>query len=244
MFLLLDLILSMCVFCSAGVDQICIFNQTKPCYAALGDKLSLQMALGPYSLLIIQKESLTCVIKNDRKGSCNLYSNRPDIIISNGTLIINDVTRADSGRYTLNITDSKGIVLPTTGLQVNVEAPIGSVKVSVECINEEWVVSCSSEGDSLFFNWTLNGQPLTQENKTTINLDGKTSGNLICSVKNHISRGEKSIIINYCPETTTASVTSTLTSTVTNSMRASAGITLSGINLTPPQNSGLLSSMT
>nr|XP_055034952.1 uncharacterized protein LOC129422834 [Misgurnus anguillicaudatus] len=179
------------------VNWNCSIIETKPCYAVLRDKLSLQ--IGPYSKLIIQKESLTCDIKNDRKGqSCDLYSNRPDVIISNGTVIINSVTRADSGRYTLNLTDLEGKVLPTTGLQVNVEAPIGSVKVSVECISGVRWASCSSEGDSLFFNWTLNGQPLAQENKTTIHLYGETSGNLICSVKNHISHGEKSITVNDC----------------------------------------------
>nr|XP_055034844.1 uncharacterized protein LOC129422765 isoform X3 [Misgurnus anguillicaudatus] len=181
------------------VDWNCSINQTEPCYAALGDKLSLQMALGPYSQLIIQKESLTCGIKNDKKSptACNLYSNRSDVIISNGTVIINSVTRADSGRYTLELYDLQAKLIPAV-LQVNVEAPIGSVKVSVECISGVRWASCSSEGDSLFFNWTLNGQPLAQENKTKIDLNGETSGNLICSVKNHISHGEKSITVNYC----------------------------------------------
>nr|XP_055034843.1 uncharacterized protein LOC129422765 isoform X2 [Misgurnus anguillicaudatus] len=205
------------------VDWNCSINQTEPCYAALGDKLSLQMALGPYSQLIIQKESLTCGIKNDKKSptACNLYSNRSDVIISNGTVIINSVTRADSGRYTLELYDLQAKLIPAV-LQVNVEAPIGSVKVSVECISGVRWASCSSEGDSLFFNWTLNGQPLAQENKTKIDLNGETSGNLICSVKNHISHGEKSITVNYCTETTTAPVTPTLSSTVTNSTLASA----------------------
>nr|XP_055034842.1 uncharacterized protein LOC129422765 isoform X1 [Misgurnus anguillicaudatus] len=226
------------------VDWNCSINQTEPCYAALGDKLSLQMALGPYSQLIIQKESLTCGIKNDKKSptACNLYSNRSDVIISNGTVIINSVTRADSGRYTLELYDLQAKLIPAV-LQVNVEAPIGSVKVSVECISGVRWASCSSEGDSLFFNWTLNGQPLAQENKTKIDLNGETSGNLICSVKNHISHGEKSITVNYCTETTTAPVTPTLSSTVTNSTLASAGTSLSASNLTPTQNTGWFSPM-
>ncbi|XP_073710691.1 uncharacterized protein [Misgurnus anguillicaudatus] len=166
------------------VHQICRFNQTTPCNAALGDKLSLQI-------------------------------NRPDVIISYDTVIINSVTRADSGNYTLHLYDLQSKRIPTPGLQVNVEAPIGSVKVLVECISEQRWASCFSEGDSLFFNWTLNGQPHAQGNKTIINLDGETSGNLICSVKNHISHGEKSITVNHCPGTTPTAITTATTSSVT-----------------------------
>ncbi|XP_073710708.1 pregnancy-specific glycoprotein 22-like [Misgurnus anguillicaudatus] len=192
----------MLVLFQAGscVDQICSFMQTKPCYAALGDKLSLRMFQDIHiiKLELKKEESLICKIQNNVVIKFHFYSNRSDVI-GNDTVIINSVTRADSGRYTLMLIDSLGKEIPTQGLQVNVEAPIGSVKVSVECISGVSWAHCSSDGDSLFFNWTLNGQPLPQENKTTINLDKETSGNLICSVKNHISHGENSTNVNYCP---------------------------------------------
>ncbi|XP_073668278.1 uncharacterized protein [Paramisgurnus dabryanus] len=185
------------------VDQNCTFNQTETCYAALGDKLSLRMFqdIPIVKLELKKEETLIYKVVNNRIFKFDFYYKRSDITLSDGnndTVIIKSVTRADSGRYTLTLTDSQGKATSTPELQVNVEAPIGSVKVSVECISGVWLASCSSEGDSLFFSWTLNGKPLAQEYKTTINLDGKTSGNLICSVKNHISHGEKSITVNYC----------------------------------------------
>ncbi|XP_065130155.2 uncharacterized protein [Paramisgurnus dabryanus] len=196
------------------VDQNCTFNQTETCYAALGDKLSLRMFQDIHiiKLELKKEETLICKIQNNVIKKLKFYENRSDVIGSNDTVSINNVTRADSGRYTLKLTDSQGKET-SAGLQVKVEAPIGSVNVSVECISGVRWASCSSEGDSLFFNWTLNGQTLPQDNKTTINLNGNTSGNLICSVKNHISHGEKSITVDHCPGTTTASVTTHLTST-------------------------------
>ncbi|XP_073668274.1 uncharacterized protein [Paramisgurnus dabryanus] len=182
------------------VDQNCTFNQTETCYAALGDKLSLRMFQDIHiiKLELKKEETLICKIQNNVIKKLKFYENRSDVIGSNDTVSINNVTRADSGRYTLKLTDSQGKET-SAGLQVKVEAPIGSVNVSVECISGVRWASCSSEGDSLFFNWTLNGQTLPQDNKTTINLNGNTSGNLICSVKNHISHGEKSITVDHCP---------------------------------------------
>ncbi|XP_073668229.1 macrophage colony-stimulating factor 1 receptor isoform X2 [Paramisgurnus dabryanus] len=102
----------------------------------------------------------------------------------------------EMGRYTLHVqSDMRNASI---SFDIKMYTPVGSVKVSVECISGVRWAYCSSEGNSLFFNWTLNGQPLAQDNKTTINLDGETSGNLICSVKNHISHAEKSITVNDC----------------------------------------------
>ncbi|XP_073710690.1 uncharacterized protein [Misgurnus anguillicaudatus] len=221
------------------VDQICSFNQTETCYAALGDKLSLQMIQDIHiSNLNIKKEERLIYKKQKERIFLSDLFNRSDVIISDSTVIINSVTRAYSGNYTLQLYDLQGTLKSTTDLQVNVEAPVASVNVLAECISKEWVVSCSSEGDSLFFNWSLNGQPLAQGNKT-INLDGKIFGNIICSVKNHISHGEKSTTVTYCPGTTTASVTTHLTPALTNS--TSVGTSLSASNLTRTQKPGLFS---
>ncbi|KAL0175526.1 hypothetical protein M9458_027856, partial [Cirrhinus mrigala] len=49
-------------------------------------------------------------------------------------------------------------------------------------------VFCSSEGDQIIYNWTLNGEILEQGpmvRNTTILLDEGTAGNISCSVKNH-----------------------------------------------------------
>ncbi|XP_073710512.1 uncharacterized protein [Misgurnus anguillicaudatus] len=181
------------------VDQICRFNQKETCYAALEGKLSLQMIQYiNISKLELKKENIIiCKIVKDNIIKPGLYCYRPYRLLSNGIVIINNVIRTDSGRYTLQLTNLQGKDT-FTELEVNVEAPIGSVNVSVECISGIIWAYCSSEGDSLFFNWTLNGQPHAQGYMTTIYLDRETSGNLTCSVKNHFSHGEKSITINYC----------------------------------------------
>ncbi|XP_065126777.2 pregnancy-specific beta-1-glycoprotein 7-like isoform X1 [Paramisgurnus dabryanus] len=182
------------------VDQICRFNQQETCYAALEGKLSLQMIQYiNISKLELKKENIIiCKIVKENIIKPGLYCSRPYLLLSNGTVIINSVTKTDSGRYTLQLTNLQGKDT-FTELEVNVEAPIGSVNVSVECISGIIWASCSSEGDSLFFIWTLNGQPHAQGYMTTIYLDRETSENLTCSIKNHFSHGEKSITINHCP---------------------------------------------
>lgn len=234
------------------VDQICRFGQTEICYVSLGHKLSLQMVLDSQQYDATLKHHKTgdtkvdpvCKIKNDKKSSvssCDLYNNRSDVMISNGSVIIKRVMREDSGTYTLKLIDSTGAET-SQELQVNVEAPIGSVNVSINCTSGKRRVFCSSDGDELIFNWTLNGAPQTERNNW-IHLDDETSGNISCSVKNNVSHEEKSIILHYCTESTTVSVTSHVTSTLTNSTLASGhGTSLSDSNLTCTQTSGELSS--
>ncbi|XP_058653826.1 uncharacterized protein LOC131553286 isoform X2 [Onychostoma macrolepis] len=77
-------------------------------------------------------------------------------------------------------------------------SPIGSVKVSTNCSSNQRSVFCSSEGDQLLYNWTLNGDPLMDGN-SSIDLDEGTDGNIICSVKNHVSHAQKTIRLKPCP---------------------------------------------
>ncbi|KAL0175544.1 hypothetical protein M9458_027874, partial [Cirrhinus mrigala] len=81
--------------------------------------------------------------------------------------------------------------------------PIGSVEVSISCSSNQSSVSCSSEGDQIIYNWTLNGIMLEQGpmvRNTTIQLNETSAiGNISCSVKNHVSYGEKTISVEPCP---------------------------------------------
>ncbi len=104
-----------CVFCSSGLDQFCRLNQSDPCYAALGHKLNLLMVLdaSEYDLKIIKRGNNNqhdplCKVKNGRMrmSECDLYNNRPEASVINGTLIINRVIRADSGNYTHSFTQT------------------------------------------------------------------------------------------------------------------------------------------
>ncbi|XP_058653827.1 uncharacterized protein LOC131553287 [Onychostoma macrolepis] len=136
-----------------------------------------------------------------RMSECDLYNNRPNVTVINGTLIINRVIRADSGNYTLTLSDSNGTET-SRDLQVIVEAPIGSVEVSSSCFSNQTSVFCSSEGDQIFYSWTLNGKILEQGpmfGNSSIDLDEKTDGNIICSMKNHVSHKQKTIRLKPCP---------------------------------------------
>ncbi len=117
----------MCVFCSSGLDRFCSFDQSDPCYAALGHKLNLLMVLGAskYNLKIIKRinnnqDDPLCRVKNGRMKDCDLYNNRAEASVINGTLIINRVIRADSGNYTLTLVHSDGTET-SRDLQVIVE---------------------------------------------------------------------------------------------------------------------------
>ncbi|RXN36979.1 hepatocyte cell adhesion molecule-like protein [Labeo rohita] len=202
-----------------GLDQFCRFNQSDPCYAALGHKLNVLMVLDTsgYDMKIQKRINYNkttdpvCRVKNDtiKKKECDLYSNRPEVTVINGTLIINRVIRADSGNYTVTLYRSDGTDT-STHLEVNVEAPIGSVEVSIICSSSGVMrASCSSEGDQLLYSWTLNGDSLMDGN-SSIDLNEGTDGNITCSVKNHVSHGQKNINVKPCPGPTTTSVTSTV----------------------------------
>ncbi|XP_077103475.1 uncharacterized protein LOC143756716 isoform X2 [Siphateles boraxobius] len=213
---------------AACMEFNCRFDQSDSCYAALGHKLNLQLVDARYYKLNIVKRinneanDPNCKVKNDIKSKteCDHFNNRAEVTFINGTLIINRVIRADSGNYTLKLEDSDGTET-SADLQVNVEAPIGSVEVSIiRSSSGVKSVSCSSDGDQLIYSWTLNGDPLMDAN-TIIQLNETTHGDISCSVKNHVSHQQKNISVEHCPGTTTAAVTSRLTSTLTSSTQKS-----------------------
>ncbi len=132
-----------CVFCSSGLDQFCRFDQSDHCYAALGHKLNLLMVLdaSKYDLKIIKRINNTqhdplCRVKNGRMrmSDCDLYNNRSEVTVINGTLIINRVIRADSGNYTLTLVHSDGSET-SRDLQVIVEG--------TETLSSDSLQSCS-----------------------------------------------------------------------------------------------------
>ncbi len=113
--------------CSSGLDRFCRFDQSDHCYAALGHKLNLSMVLdaSEYDLKLIKRinndiDDPVCKVKNGKKKDCDLYNNRPEAAVINGTLVINRVIRADSGNYTLTLDHSDGTET-SRDLQVIVE---------------------------------------------------------------------------------------------------------------------------
>ncbi|KAK2849600.1 hypothetical protein Q5P01_009434 [Channa striata] len=128
-------------------------------------------------------------------------------ISHDGTLRINNLSRNDGGEYKLEIYDSDGHKLSPRYLQFSIQAPVSSVLLVSECLSQgEMRVSCSSEGgDSPQYSWTLDGHTLTDAellsgNKETNNITLKqhVSGNLVCSVRNHVSHVTKEETISDC----------------------------------------------
>ncbi|XP_043089110.1 uncharacterized protein LOC122335346 [Puntigrus tetrazona] len=187
-----------------GLDRFCSFDQSDPCYTALGDKLNLMLDASKHDLKIQKRINNTrddpvCRVKKGRMKmtECDLYNNRPEVIVINGTLIVNPVIRTDSGNYILTVYNSDGSEI-SRDLQVIVEAPIGSVEVSITCSSSGVMrVSCSSEGDQLLYSWTLNGDP-QKDGNSSIDLDEKSEGNISCSVKNHVSHAQNTMRLKPC----------------------------------------------
>ncbi|RXN35159.1 hypothetical protein ROHU_014398 [Labeo rohita] len=220
---------------TACLEFNCSFNRADQiCYAALGHKLNLQMVLdaSKYDLKLIKiinnnTDDPFCRVKNNKTKECAIFNKRKEVMVINGAVKIDDVIREDAGIYTLKCINSEssgssGGTETSTDLQVIVEAPIGSVKVSASCSSNQRSVFCSSEGDQITYNWTLNGEIVEQGpmvRNTTIQLNETSAiGNISCSVKNNVSYGEKIISVKPCPEPTTPAVTSSLTSTVTSTV--------------------------
>ncbi len=139
----------LCVFCSLGLDRFCRFGELysiKPCYAALGHKLNLQMKLKPpYQDLHLYKTlnnggtlEVFSIKKNkeyDYESLLNIseflknvtliinkhesFRNRSEFFFDNMTLTINNVIRADSGTYTAMVIEID--MLMSSDLQVIVE---------------------------------------------------------------------------------------------------------------------------
>ncbi|KTF76131.1 hypothetical protein cypCar_00049204, partial [Cyprinus carpio] len=192
------------------MDQLCRFDQISSishCYAALGHKLSLQMELYPqyddlYLFKTLNNSSTLNVfsITDNKEHKDESIRIRSEFFFDNMTLIINNVIIADSGIYTLYVIEIDMII--SSDLQVNVQAPIGSVEVSIICSSNQTSVFCSSKGDQIIYSWTLNGKVLEEGlmfGNSSIDLDEGTDGDISCSVKNNVSHAQKTIRLKPCP---------------------------------------------
>ncbi|XP_056328799.1 uncharacterized protein LOC130241098 isoform X2 [Danio aesculapii] len=207
---------------AACMERFCNFTQSDACYAALGHKLNLLMVLNASKYdLVIKKRMINNTDGTEdpvfkvKYGNLTKYAlyDPSKMTVTDGTLIINPVKREDSGNYTLELdTKQTGGAVTHRYLQVNVEAPVSSVKVSIICSsNQMRSVSCSSEGDQLLYSWTLNGNPLMDGN-SSIQLEEGTEGEITCTVKNHVSQENKTVRIKDCHGSTTGAVASNATS--------------------------------
>ncbi|XP_045073714.1 uncharacterized protein LOC121544508 [Coregonus clupeaformis] len=109
---------------------------------------------------------------------------------------------------TLDGAQCYGALGGTVSLQLmTIDTPVSSLQLSSQCLTHgEMRVTCSSEGDGPQYSWTLDGHtqrdteasPGDQTN--TMTLKRGLSGDLTCTVKNHISSVTVSKIISPCED--------------------------------------------
>eukprot|EP00063_Salmo_salar_P093158 XP_014067993.1 PREDICTED: uncharacterized protein LOC106611884 isoform X1 [Salmo salar] len=184
------------------------------CYGALGGTVYLQLvtdatiydelsfykgSTGAETEILRMKKDIW-VIRDTR------IKDRVHFFINNGTFRLNNTRSTDSGEYRLETFNSEGKSSGIRGLKLFIEAPVSSPQLSSECLSHgEMRVSCSSEGDGPQYSWNLDGQTLrdteasADDETNTITLKKGLSGDLTCTVRNHISSDTVSSRISHCP---------------------------------------------
>ncbi|XP_061643771.1 uncharacterized protein LOC133484751 isoform X2 [Phyllopteryx taeniolatus] len=124
---------------------------------------------------------------------------------NDGMMKIENLIKNDTGNYTLFIYNQTGFELENRRLQLFVEAPVTSIHLVSKCLSQGLqLVSCSSKGgDNLQYWWNLNQKPLehtdlisghVQENNIT--LKKHVSGQLVCSIRNNVSKIQKEVSLS------------------------------------------------
>ncbi|XP_035765312.1 uncharacterized protein LOC118454474 [Neolamprologus brichardi] len=195
---------------SHGVETHCDGRQDgAQCYGALGGSVDIQLMdstseISRYRLLT---NSLVILFVRNNKVISNTIVHRSSFFPRNGKFRINNLSRNDSGDYTLQTFDSDGRSSGVRTLQLFIQAPVTSVLMVSECLSQgERRVSCSYEGgDSPQYSWTLDGRTLTDAELLSVNneddiitLKQHVSGHLVCSVRNNVSNVSKEEKISTC----------------------------------------------
>ncbi|XP_026048427.1 hepatocyte cell adhesion molecule-like isoform X1 [Astatotilapia calliptera] len=192
-----------------GVETHCDGRQDgAQCYGALGGTVDIQLMdnTSEISRYKVLNNSLKILDVRKNKIISNTIEHRY-LFPSNGTFRINNLSRSDSGNYTLQTFDSDGRSSGERTLQLFIQAPVSSVLLVSKCLSQgEMRVSCFSEGgDSPQYSWTLDGRTLTDaellsgDNETNImTLKQHVSGTLVCSVRNNVSNVSKEKKISTC----------------------------------------------
>ncbi|XP_030595611.1 hemicentin-2-like [Archocentrus centrarchus] len=194
---------------SHGVETPCDGRQDgAQCYGALGGSVDIQLMdssseIPRYELF---KNSLRILDVRNNKAILNTIKHR-SVFPSKVTFRINNLSRNDGGKFTLQTFDSEGKRTGERTLQLFIQAPVSSVLLVSECLSqEEMRVSCSSQGgDSPQYSWTLDGRTLKDAELLSRNNEGNiitlkqhVSGHLVCSVRNNVSNVSKEERISTC----------------------------------------------
>lgn len=193
-----------------GIEMSCDARQNgAQCYGALGGTVELRLmdsATGIHRFKWI-KQSFTILLGGEKEIFSNEIENRSTFMFNNGTFRISNLNRNDDGIYELEFINSNGKLIEKQTHSLSIQAPVSSVLLDSECLPQgRWRLSCSSDGgDSPQYSWALDGQPLKDSlllygNKTSnnITLGPDVSGQLDCSVSNHVSSVCKGKRISKC----------------------------------------------
>ncbi|XP_076143293.1 uncharacterized protein LOC143125576 isoform X1 [Alosa pseudoharengus] len=207
----------------AGLDSMCNATQNATCYGALGGPVYLQLmknttgrelTLRNGSDIIFRFRRSKPVFYNEFNTTSVLQ--RWQFVPDNGTMIINPAERRDAGTYRMEIIERfSGRGVGNHTVQLTIEAPVSDVDLSISCSdNGERTVMCSSNGNSPQYSWSLDGRPLGEadadlsSDNQTLRLRGDVTGQLTCSVRNHISSTHTTRLMELCSDaSTTVSVT-------------------------------------
>ncbi|XP_076144238.1 uncharacterized protein LOC143126207 isoform X4 [Alosa pseudoharengus] len=211
--LLLTVMLTASTSC---LDSMCDATQDATCYGALGGPVYLQLMRDTIGHELSLYYNSTRVFKFKRpKSVFYLEFNTTSVLQRwqfdpvNGTMIINPAERRDAGTYRVDIHKrGTGKLVGQHTVQLTIEAPVSDVDLSISCSanGERRNVSCSSNGESPQYSWSLDGRPLgeadadlSSDNQTLL-LRGNVTGQLTCSVRNHVSSTHTTRLIELCSE--------------------------------------------
>ncbi|XP_029917837.1 hepatocyte cell adhesion molecule-like isoform X3 [Myripristis murdjan] len=200
---------------SHAVETFCDGRQDgAQCYAALGGTVVLQLmtsASHRFRYQWVKSETLEILYLKKNVVVENKLESRSSFTPSNGTFRISNISRTDDAEYTFKVFDSdSGMQTEKRKLKMSIQAPVSSPLLASECLSQGEVrVSCSSEeGDSPQYSWTLDGHTLMDSQLLSANEDNKeitlkpgVSGQLVCSVNNHVSSAAANKMISQCAGT-------------------------------------------
>ncbi|XP_028816229.1 uncharacterized protein LOC114768226 [Denticeps clupeoides] len=184
-----------------GHESVCQVKQDAVCYGAVGEPVYLQLPADPQELAFY-KSQLLFKLKKGRKQS---ISQQWQFIDVNRTLLVKSAEKSDSGTYRTEIFDNAGVETENLKMYIFIEAPVSSVNLSISCLSSgERKVTCSTNGDSHHYTWTLDGSPLREapHNNYTLLLNGMVTGLLSCNVANNVSSGQSKLQMTTCQGTT------------------------------------------
>ncbi|KAI3373859.1 hypothetical protein L3Q82_022439, partial [Scortum barcoo] len=194
-------------WCSGAVGQLLLFHLPSTANTEI-------------KLIKDDKHMILKIVKNQKITLHEEYVNQSQLL-RNGTFILGNAMRKHSGEYVMEEFGPNGILQKKVDVHLEIQALVSKPAVSQMCLSaEQMKVSCSSEGDGVEFILTLDGIFLMQMNQladsqsltgnaakqaissgVSVNLYDQLTGNLMCQVRNNVSRDETSLQLGGCKGT-------------------------------------------